>query len=167
MTGVEIVRRPARRSLLVSAVAGSVATSAAAVGSPAGALVCLAGTGVLVAGVATARHGLVDAGGLVAFLGVVFAAANGATAGPVVVGTAATVVAWDAGGNAVSLGRQLGSRVDSLRVELLHAVAGAVVGLTTALVGLVLFRLGPTRQPVTTLFVLLLAAVLLVVALNR
>jgi len=167
MTGVEIVRRPARRSLLVSAVAGTAATTLAAPGSPAAALLCALGTAVLLAGVASARHGLVDGGGLVAFLGIVFAATNGATAGPVVFGTTATVVAWDAGGNAISIGRQLGNRVDSTRVEVVHAVAGAAVGLVTALVGLMLFRVGPTRQPVTTLFVLLLAAVLLVAALNR
>jgi len=167
MTGVEIVRRPARRSLLVPAVAGTAATTLVAAGSSAGALLCALGTVVLLAGVASARHGLVDGGGLVAFLGIVFAATNGATAGPVVFGTTATVVAWDAGGNAISIGRQLGNRVDSTRVEVVHAVAGAAVGLVTALVGLMLFRVGPTRQPVTTLFVLLLAAVLLVAALNR
>lgn len=167
MTGFEITRRPSRRSTVVSVVAGTVAAGVSAVGGVLPATVVAAGVTVLAAGVWIARHRLVDLGGFVAFLGVVAAALTGASALPVVAGTAATVVAWDAGGNAVSLGRQLGREADTVRVEALHALASAAVGVLGAAVGFVLFRVGPTRQPVTTLFVLLLAAAVLVVALNR
>ena len=50
---------------------------------------------------------------------------------------------------------------------MLHALYGAGVGVAGGVLGFLLFRAGPTRQPVTTLFVLLLAAAILVVALNR
>jgi len=167
VSGTEITRRPGRHSLLVSGVAGATAAAAALAGSATGAVVSLLGTVVLCSGVRTARHGAVDVGGLVAFLGVVAAALGTASAPAVLVGTAASVVAWDAGTNAVSLGRQLGSEADTARAETLHALVGALVGLVAAGLGLVLFETGPTRQPVATVFVLLLAATLLVVALNR
>ncbi|WP_459191887.1 DUF7519 family protein [Halosimplex sp. J119] len=167
MSGTEITRRPGRHSLVVSGAAGSTATAAGLPGSVTGAVVTALGTLVLLAGVQQASHRAVDAGGLIAFLGVVLGALSGGAAPAVLVATAATVVAWDAGGNAVSLGRQLGAEADTSRAETFHALVGALVGLTAAGIGLVLFEVGPTRQPVTTLFVLLLAATLLVVALNR
>ncbi|WP_436926612.1 DUF7519 family protein [Halosimplex amylolyticum] len=167
MSGTEITRRPGGHSLLVSGVAGATAAATGLAGSATGTVVTAVGTVVLLAGVRTANHRAVDAGGLLAFLGVVIAALGNAPAPAVLVGTAASVVAWDAGGNAVSLGRQLGAEADTARAETLHAVSGALVGLVSAGLGLVLFEAGPTRQPVTTLFVLLVAASLLVVALNR
>jgi hypothetical protein len=139
----------------------------ALVASGSGAVVAALGTVTLLAGVRKANHGLVDVGGLVAFLGVALAALSEAPAAAVLIGTAAAVVAWDAGTNAVSLGRQLGAEADTAAAETLHAMAGAAVGLVTAVLGLVLFEVGPTRQPVTTLFVLLIAGTFLVVALNR
>jgi len=167
MSGTEITRRPGRHSLVVSGIAGATATAMALVGGGSGAAVAGVGTVVLLAGVRRANHRAVDAGGLIAFLGVALSALSGPPAGAVLLGTAASVVAWDAGTNAVSLGRQLGAEADTARAENLHAMAGAVVGLVTAVFGLVVFQVGPTRQPVTTLFVLLIAGTLLVVALNR
>ncbi|WP_436909154.1 DUF7519 family protein [Halosimplex marinum] len=167
MSGTEVTRRPGRHSLVVSGVAGATAAAMALAGSGAGAAVAALGTAALLAGVRRANHRVVDAGGLVAFLGVALAALSDAPAAAVLFGTVGAVVAWDAGTNAVSLGRQLGAEADTVRAENLHAMAGAVVGLVTAVFGLVLFEVGPTRQPVTTLFVLLIAATFLVVALNR
>lgn len=167
MSGTEITRRPGRHSLVVSGVAGATAAVMVAAGSTTGAGVTVLGTAVVLSGVHTARHGVVDVGGLLAFVGVVFAALAEAPAPAVLLATAGTVVAWDAGTNAVSLGRQLGLEADTARPESLHALAGALVGLVTAVLGLVLFETGPTRQPITTVFVLLLAATLLLVALDR
>ncbi|WP_415380600.1 hypothetical protein [Halosimplex sp. TS25] len=167
MSGTEITRRPGGRSLLVSGVAGATAAATGLAGGVTGAGVTALGTLVLLAGVRTANHRVVDVGGLLAFVGVVFAALGNAAEPAVLVGTAASVVAWDAGGNAVSLGEQLGAQADTARAETLHAATGALVGLVSAGIGLTLFEVGPTRQPVTTLFVLLVAAALLVVALNR
>lgn len=167
VSGFEVTRRPSPRSTAVPVVTGSFAVAASAAGGGPAAAVAAAGVATVAVGVWTARHGVVDAGGLVTLLGVVVAALAGAGAVPVVFGTLATVVTWDAGGNAVSLGRQLGREVDTVRVESLHVLAGAGVGVLGSAVGFVLFSVGPTRQPVTTLFVLLVAAAALVVALNR
>jgi hypothetical protein len=167
VTGYELVRRPSRRSVAVAGLAGTFAVVASVPGGPLPTGLALGGVVVLLTGVRLGRHGVVDGGALVAFGGVVAAALSGTGAVTVVFGTVAAVVAWDSGTSAVSLSDQVGGGADTLRVEALHALVGAGVGLVGGIVGFVLFRVGPTRQPVTTLFVLLLAAAVLVVALNR
>ncbi len=167
VTGYELVRRPGRRSVAVSGVAGSFVVAASVAGGPLPTAIALAGVVSVLAGLWLGRHGIVDGGGLVAFGGVVGAALL--EAGPVAVlfGTVAAVVAWDSGTNAVTLSQQVGRGVDTTRVETLHAVSAAGVGVTGGILGFLFFRVGPARQPVTTLFVLLLAGAVLVVALNR
>lgn len=167
MSEFELTRRPARRSAVVPAVVGTFAVAASAAAGALAAAVTVAGVAVLVGGVLTGNHRVVDAGGFVSFLGFAVGALGDASAAPVVLGVTASVVAWDAGTNAISLGRQLGRGADTIRVETLHALTSAGVGIAGAVVGLLLFAFGPARQPVTTLFVLLLAAGALVAALNR
>ncbi|MEF8851308.1 MAG: hypothetical protein V5A28_02660 [Haloarculaceae archaeon] len=167
MTGYELVRRPGRRSVAVSGVAGSFVVAAGVAGGPLPTAVALAGVACLLAGVWLGSHRIVDAGALVAFGGVVGAALLEAGPLAVLFGTVAAVVAWDTGTNAVTLSEQVGRGADTSRVEVLHALYGAAVGVAGGVLGFVLFSVGPTRQPVTTLFVLLLAAAVLVVALNR
>jgi len=167
VSGAEITRRPAPRSALRAGGIAAVAPLAAVFGGAAAAALAAVGATALAVGVYLGRRDAVDGGALVAFAGVVLAGVNDAPALPVLLGTVATVLAWDVGGNALSLGAQLGREADTSRVESLHALAGAAVGVTAAVVGFALFAVGPTRQPVTTLFVLLLGATLLVVALNR
>jgi hypothetical protein len=167
VTDYELVRRPSRQSVAIGGVAGSFAVVASVPGGPTPTLIALAGVVTLLAGVWRGRHDIVDGGGLVAFGGVVVAALSGAGAMPVVFGSVAAVVAWDSATNSVSLSDQVGRGADTGRVEVLHALVGAAVGLLGGGLAFVLFRVGPTRQPVTTLFVLLLAAAVLVVALNR
>mgnify|MGYP000427529639 CR=1 FL=1 len=167
VTGYELVRRPSRRSVATAGAAGSFAVAASVPGGPTPTLIALAGVVALLAGVWAGRHRIVDGGALIAFGGVVVAALSGAGAMPVVFGSVAAVVAWDSGTNAVTLSDQVGGGADTARVEMLHALFSAAVGVVGGGLAFVLFRFGPTRQPVTTLFVLLLAAAVLVVALNR
>ena len=167
MTGYELVRRPSRGSVVIAGAAGSFAVAASVPGGPTPTLLALVGVVALLAGVWTARHRIVDGGALVTFGGVVAAALSSAGAMSVVFGAVATVVAWDSGTNAVTLSDQVGRGADTGRVETLHALFSAAVGVVGGGLAFVLFRVGPTRQPVTTLFVLLLAAAVLVVALNR
>ena len=167
VTGYELVRRPSRQSVAIAAAAGSFVVVASIPGGPTPTLLALAGVVALLAGVWRGRHDVVDGGALVAFAGVVAAALSGAGAMPVVFGSVAAVVAWDSGSNSISLSEQVGRGADTGRVEVLHALVGGAVGLVGGGLAFVLFQVGPTRQPVTTLFVLLLAAAVLVVALNR
>jgi len=167
VTGYELVRRPSRQSVAIAGAAGSFVVVASIPGGPTPTLLALAGVVVLLGGIRLGRHNVVDGGGLVAFAGVVAAALSGAGAMPVVFGSVAAVVAWDSGTNSISVSDQVGRGADTGRVEVFHALIGAAVGVVGGGLAFVLFRLGPTRQPVTTLFVLLLAAAVLVVALNR
>ena len=167
VTGYELVRRPGRRSVAVSGVAGSFLVAAAVAGGPLPTGVAVAGVACLLAGVRLGRLRVVDGGALVGFAGVVATALQGAGPLAVLFGTVAAVVAWDSGTNAITLAAQVGRGADTSRVEVLHALYGAGVGVAGGVLGFLLFRAGPTRQPVTTLFVLLLAAAILVVALNR
>jgi hypothetical protein len=167
MTGYELVRRPDRRSAAVSGVAGSFVVAASVAGGPLPTALAVAGVACLLAGVWLGRVRVVDGGSLVAFAGVVGAALQGAGPLAVLFGVVAAVAAWDSGTNAVVLSEQVGRGADTDRVEVLHALYGAAVGVAGGVVGFLLFQFGPTRRPVTTLFVLLLAAAILVVALNR
>lgn len=163
----EIERRPSLESAGLVATAGGVATAASVAGGTGGVVAAAVGTAALVAGVRLATHRLADFGSLGVLAGVTISAVGGAPATMVVLGLVASVVAWDAGDNAISIGRQLGSEGATTRAETLHALAGSAVGVVAGGIGLVLFRVGPGGQPVATLFVLLIAAALLVLALNR
>jgi hypothetical protein len=167
VTGYELVRRPSRQSVVIAGVAGSFAVAASVPGGPTATAIALAGVVIVLAGVWRGRHRIVDGGALATFGGVVTAALSGAGAVPVVFGSVAAVVAWDSATNSVTLGEQVGRGADTGRVEVLHALFCGAVGVAGGGLAFVLFRVGPTRQPVTTLFVLLLAAAVLVVALNR
>lgn len=94
------------------------------------------------------------------------AAVGGAPPALVLVGVAASVVAWDVGGTAVGVGAQLGHDADTVRLEAVHAGASVVVGAVTAGVGYGLYRVGTGGQPIVALLFLVLAAVLLAAALD-
>ena len=99
-------------------------------------------TGVLVLGAAlvpfhgTGSRGLVTAGSGLLFLAVLVSGVFQSVAlGPLLVAGTASVVAWDAGEHAVSVGEHLGRRSGTGEVEVAHVagtVAVGVVGVTAA-----------------------------------
>lgn len=99
------------------------------------------------------------------FAGGIVAGARDVPAVPVLVSVTCSVLAWDVGGSAISIGKQLGREADTRRIEVVHMTASGVVGVVTAGVGYGLFRTGTGEQPVAALVFLLIAAVLLVEAL--
>ncbi|MFB6140628.1 MAG: hypothetical protein ABEJ26_09370 [Halosimplex sp.] len=94
------------------------------------------------------------------------AGVRGAPVVPVLVSVAFAVLAWDTGGNAISIGKQLGREADTTRVEAVHVAASGVVGAVTAGLGYGIYRAGTGEQPVAALVFSLVAAVLLVEALD-
>ncbi|WP_276272942.1 DUF7519 family protein [Haloarcula litorea] len=86
---------------------------------------------------------------------------------PLLVATAAGVVAWDTGEHAVGLGEQLRTDAATRRVELLHAAGSAGYGAALVGVALLLFERGPTGLPLATLLLVLAGAVVLLAALYR
>lgn len=113
----------------VGLVAGGLAT---AVVLPAGlwpALLVGLGLGVLTLGRLGHETDRVTAGGVLMLAGVVLAALLGLADALVLVATLATVLAWDATENAVTLRHQLGGSAETRRAEVAH------VGATTAAAG--------------------------------
>jgi hypothetical protein len=100
------------------------------------------------------------------FAGAILAGAQSAPVVPVLIGVTFAVLAWDVGGTAISLGQQLGRDADTVRPEAVHMTGSIAVGVVTAGVGFGLYQTGTSEQPVAALVFLVIAAVLLVAALD-
>jgi hypothetical protein len=81
--------------------------------------------------------------------------------------TAAVVVAWDAGDQAISLGEHVGRRARTWPVELGHAGATAAYGAVVVAATFGVTRLHVTNVPLLGLLLLLVGAVALLVALSN
>lgn len=160
-------RGPTRFSLVVSVLVAAV--TAVAVGRYSPGALALAGAGVvvLVGGLVAHRHGGVLVGTLGLFVGVTVAGTAGAPVPVVVAGVAGTMIAWDAGDNALGLGSQAGRRSRSVRNEAVHLAGTVAVVALTAGVGYGVFRVATGGQPVTALVLLLLAGALLIAVLSE
>ncbi len=165
-SGRGIDRSPTRLGRWASTGAGVVALASVGLYSwPA----LVAGTlGLLLLGVGLVRgtNGLVDGGAFALIAGGVLAGAEGAPVLPVLVGVVFAVLAWDFGGTAIGVGAQLGREADTVRLEATHLAASTAVGAMVVGVGFGLYRVGTGGQPIATLLLLVIAAVLLVEALD-
>ncbi len=151
--------RPAGLSAWLTAAAALVAVAASAVTATATVLGAV-GLIAMPVGVARGADRLHRVGALALFGGVLLAGSAGASPATMLVATGATVVAWDAGENALELGRQVGSRAGTRRAVLVHTGATAGVAALVGAVGLGVYRFAGAGQP-TVAVVLLLAAALL------
>jgi len=163
---VTVDRRPSRTGAglalapaLVAALAGGLYTWPAL-------LVGAAGLLGLAVGLVRGSRSAVTLGGTGLFAGAVLAGAEGAPVGPVLVGATAAVVAWDVATTAVSVGEQLGRDAETGRLEATHALASAGVGAVTVGLAYGVYLTGAGGRPVAALLFLLVAAVLLVAALD-
>lgn len=86
---------------------------------------------------------------------------------PMLAATAATVVAWDAGENAVSLGEHVGRRARAWPVELGHSGATAAYGAAVVGAAFGVSELNVTDVPLVGLLLLLGGAVALLLALSN
>ena len=82
-------------------------------------------------------------------------------------GVIATVLAWDFGEQAISVGEQLGREADTTQLEITHAAGSTVVGVGAGALGYGIYLVSSGGQPVPTLVFLLLAAVVLTSALRN
>lgn len=83
------------------------------------------------------------------------------------VGTVATVLAWDLGENAVGLGAQLGRRAETYQVELAHGIGSAAVGAAAVVAGKAVAGVGTPGFPLGVFALLLIGLVLLAGALHE
>ena len=109
---------------------------------------------------------MVTIGAFGLFVGGIIAGIQSAPVVPVLISVTFSVLAWDVGGSAISIGKQLGRDADTRRIEAVHMTASGAVGMVTAGVGYGLYQTGAGEQSVAALVFLLIAAVLLVEALG-
>lgn len=124
----------------------------------------------LALGVADVRDGwarpLVTGGAALLLVGVVTSGVvYGASALALLAATAASILAWDLGEQAINLSEHVGRRAQSRGVELVHGGAGAIVGAGTVVSAFVLRGVRVGTVPYAGLLALLGAAVVLTVAL--
>lgn len=161
MTAVD--HAPARLSagLAVGAVGVAIAATGVAA-APFG----VAGLVLVGLGVVRGRRSAVTLGAWLALAGVVVAGLGEAPPEALLVGTAAAVLAWDLGEQAITVGDQLGRAASTRTLELVHAAYSTIVAVAGIAVGYGLFLLATGGQPVTALVVLLGAALALAAALR-
>lgn len=113
---------------------------------------------------------LVDAGVGLLFLAVIGSGiVQGASAMALITAAAATIFAWDAAENAVSLGGQIGadSATDTTRTELVHLGFSAGIAAVIIMLILVIARVGIDSLPFGALVALLIASIALVIVYHR
>lgn len=161
MTGFRPAPARASGGLAVAAAGLSVAAAGAA-GAPLGA------TGVVLvgAGVHRGHRGAVTLGALLVVGGVLAAGLASTPTPGLLLGTAAAVLAWDLGEQAINVGEHLGRTASTRRLELVHAATGTLVAVVGIAVGYGLFLVAAGRQPVPALVVLVAAALVLAAALR-
>ena len=126
---------------------------------------------VLALGVIPARGGgsrrLVKAGtGVVLLGGFVAAIVQRPRLTTLLLGGAATVLAWDAGENAIGVGAQLGRRASTRWIEVAHLAGTALVALLAVAAARTVRGIGTVGLPLTALALLLVAVLLLALALH-
>jgi len=161
-----IDRAPARLSSVL-ALGAAVLTTATSAYSPLAFACTLLGGLVLAAGLASGdRTAVTTAGGLLV-VGVLLGGVAGAPVAPTLIGVTGGLLALDLGGMALGVGDQLGREAPTARLELVHAAGSVLVGLGLVVGGLVVHETAAGGQPVTGVFGLVVAVVVLFVALRR
>lgn len=164
MTTVD--RRPARISRWIAGFASSLALVMCGFYSWPALVVGAIGVVVLWAGLLRGTNAAVTTGSFGLFAAAVVAGAQSAPVLPVLASVVLVVVAWDTGGNAISIGEQVGRDAETTRIELAHGLATLAVGVVTGGVGYAIYWFGSGGQPVAAVVFLLLGAVLLVATLD-
>ncbi|MXV62768.1 hypothetical protein GS429_11960 [Natronorubrum sp. JWXQ-INN-674] len=169
MTGTDdetITRRPT--VVLSAATIAAVLAAVLAIGAGADSALAfgLLGAVCLAAGVVRGLPTALDVGAVVLFIGVVVGGLEQTAVEPTVIGTIATVIAWDLGHSAVDLGEQLGRESRTARLEAVQIVSSLLVGLLSGTVGYAVYVVAGGGQPVAAAVLLLLAAVLITIGLG-
>jgi len=162
----DLTRRPARAS---SAIAAAALLGAALASAPYSRYVIWCGgpaVALLAVGLTVGSRRAVTFGCATLLVGVLAAGVEGLPAVPTLASVTATVVAWDAGHQAVGVGEQLGRESRTVRAELPHVGATAAVGAAIALGSYAAFLAAPGGLPVSAVALALLGAVSLLAALR-
>lgn len=158
-----ITRKPTVRSSVVAGAAALVAVVAAGIGATGGLAFAAFGLVVFAVGLLIGHDRGVDAGAFALFFGVGVGGLQTTTVEPTVVGTVATVVAWDVAHGAIDLGDQLGREAETSRLEAVQVVSSLLVGLLSGTAGYAVYVVGGEGRPIAAVVLLVVAAVLIVI----
>lgn len=164
MTGID--RSPATLSQWVSLTAGLIALTACGYYSwPA---LGIGATGFVLLGLSLVRGTTVNVttGAFLLLSAAIMAGVQNAPVLPVLVSVVFTVVAWDTGGSAISIGEQLGREARTLRIEIVQITMSITVGTLAAVTGYAIYHFGASGQPVTAVIFFLIGAILLIATLD-
>ncbi|KAB1186597.1 MULTISPECIES: hypothetical protein [Haloferax] len=163
----EITRRPTRTGTAMALSAGGLATLALAFSTTTAGFGGLVGTVVLAAGLARGSRRILDVAGGVFFLALIFGGVGGVGVEALLLGAVASILAWDVGENALSVGDHLGRETDTTRLEVVHAATTLLV--LTVGVGVVyaLWVVASGGQPIAAVVLLLVGVIALVAWVRR
>lgn len=166
MRAVEVTHSPATTSSILASAAAVVATLSSSTS--------LLAMGVGVFGLFAVIGGLfvLDSertaivGTAVVFAGVVLSGVFGNSIALLMMGSFATVLAFDFATNAFSVGRQLSDQTETIRGELVHASASVAIGVVIVGIGAGIYFAASTGISISALAFLLFGALLLVWAIR-
>ena len=163
----EITRRPTRSGTALALSAAGFATLALAFTTATAAVGGIVATVVLAVGLTRTSRRIVDAAGGLFFLALLFAGVGAAGVEALLLAAVASMLAWDTGENALSIGEHLGRETETTRLELVHAATTLFVIVVG--VGLVyaLWSVASGGQPIAAVVLLLVGAIALVAAVRR
>ncbi|EMA02392.1 hypothetical protein C439_07415 [Haloferax mediterranei ATCC 33500] len=147
--------------------AASLATLALAFTTTMAAAGALVATVILAASLVRSSRRVLDVAGGLFFLSLVVGGMSGPGAEPILLAAIASILAWDLGENALSVGDHLGRETDTTRLELVHAAATLLVLTVGAGVVYGVDAVASGGQPIAAVVLLLLGAVALVSVVRR
>ncbi|MFB6253320.1 MAG: hypothetical protein ABEI06_01770 [Halobacteriaceae archaeon] len=165
-TDVEIQHAPSQRSQLIAFFIALMASLIALVEFPYGmifASIGLAGFGL---GLVFGARVLLTAGTGSLYLGVLLGATTVNSVIIPLISAAAVIVAWDIGDQGISIGNQLSTNASASRLEFIHGLVSIGIGLFSTIGAYIVYRVATGNQPVTALFLLLFAAIVLIATLR-
>lgn len=163
---VSIDRSPTRVSGALAVIAGLVAVITLALSGRVS-LPGIVGLVLVAVGVYRGSRRVLGVGVAVLFVGVLLAGMFATAPELLVIATAAVVLAWDIGENAITVGERFGRRAETTGAETVHAAVSTIVAVVAGTTGYLVYRSATGGQPTAALVALLFAVVALVVVLRR
>ncbi|ELZ91914.1 hypothetical protein C440_16419 [Haloferax mucosum ATCC BAA-1512] len=163
----EITRRPTRTGTAMSLSAAGFATLSLAFAAEMAAAGALVATVVLAAGLVRGSRRVLDAAGGLFFLSLAIGGVSGPGPESLLLAAIASILAWDLGENALSVGDHLGREADTTRLEVVHAATTLVVLTVGAGVVYGIAAVASGGQPIAAVVLLVLGAVALVSGVRR
>jgi len=164
---VQIDHSPSKLSAIVATVAAAIA---AATSAPFQVLTLPLGLSRIAAVAAglwvTESRTWVSIGAASLILSILLSGSLGTPTELLLISMVATVVAWDVGQNAISLGEQMGRHSTTRRNEIIHGSASAVVSLAAGGLAYVIYLTASGGQPVAALSMMALGLVFMIWAIR-